>query len=57
MVDINSQTAKINKWSIKEIEILSSIGLDEGFSVVGYHLTQGDVILQTVTDTTQLTKY
>ncbi len=39
-VDINSETAKINKWCIPAINVLVRSGMDSDSNVVGYYLVQ-----------------
>lgn len=44
-VDINSESATINKWCISSFDVLVSCGLDFDATVSEYRLMQGDTVL------------
>ena len=49
-VDINSETAKINKWCIDEITVKVTCGMDGDVSVIGYSIVQNGQDKKTQTD-------
>ena len=44
--DINSQTVKINKWSIPKIDIAISCGFDRDAEILGYQLVQNGTVIK-----------
>ena len=56
VVDINSQTAKINKWCINNIAIKVTTGMDSDVSILGYSIVQDGQKKKTQTDSATLAK-
>ena len=46
-VDINSQSAQINRWAVDRMTVTVSCGLDDDFRVLGYRLVQGNTMIKT----------
>ena len=46
-VDINSQSAQINRWAVDKMAITVSCGFDDDFKVLGYRLIQGNTMIKT----------
>lgn len=47
-VDINSESATINKWCVSSMDVLVSCGLDHDAIVSGYQVLQGDTVILSV---------
>ncbi len=56
VVDMNSETAKINTWLTEKVDLRVSCGMDPDVAINGVSLVQNGKVIKTITDATALTQ-